>query len=215
MTILNWKRIIPVMLIIYFVYVRVGYAQAGDLGSLEDIAKKGKVKAITSFRSSERLFLAVWYVMPSEQRAPAVDHLLYIFERQENRYSELLRLDAGVEGTWEDIVPFGGVRLPGVAIFSASGISDRGPVTVIALVKGKFQIVYQGDESEFIDLNADGIPEILESVWPDGDGYPKTTTIHIWTGKAYTPLMKSKWSQRFSQAVLNAVRKAFSKNPRR
>jgi hypothetical protein len=61
---------------------------------------------------------------------------------------------------------------------SQSGISDRGPAPVVVLVHGKFQVVYEGDESEFVDLDADGISEILESTWPDGDGFPKNASIY-------------------------------------
>jgi hypothetical protein len=51
---------------------------------------------------------------------------------------------------------------------------------MVALVQDKFQVVYQGQTSEIVNLDGDGIPEIFESVWPDGDGYPKKTTIYVW-----------------------------------
>jgi hypothetical protein len=188
-------------------------AQVGDLGSL-DIPQKGKVKGITSFRTNNSMFLAVWYVVPSKEVAVATQDSLHIFERVENRYREVFQFTAEASNVWEHLLSFDSSGVPGVVLFSSSGISDRGPAIVIGLVGNNFGIVYRGDESEFVDINADGIPEILESVWPDGDGDPKTTTIHVWNGKVYKPLLKVRWRDRFGQAVRTAVEKAFRKGVR-
>ncbi len=59
---------------------------------------------------------------------------------------------------------FDSPQVPGVVLFSSTGISDRGSATVIGLLGNNFGVVYRGNESEFVDINADGIPEILESV---------------------------------------------------
>jgi hypothetical protein len=203
----DMRRTLCWLLIGYLLYGTSAFAQVGDLGSL-DIPRKGKLKGITSFRTNTNLFLAVWYAMPSEKVEYATQYSLCIFECTEGRYKEVFQLSAEGDDTWNELMCFDSARLPGVVIFLASGTSSRGPAIVIGLVRNKFEIVYRGDESEFVDINADGIPEILESVWPDGDGYPKATTIHIWNGNSYRPLMKVRWGNRFSQAVGNAVRKA-------
>jgi hypothetical protein len=59
-----------------------------------------------------------------------------------------------------------------------------------------------------LDLNGDGFPEIFESSWPDGDGSPKATTVHVWSGKNYRTLMKTSWRNRFGPGVFSAVEKA-------
>ena len=93
-----------------------------------------------------------------------------------------------------------------VATYAQISIDDRGPTLVVALVQEKFEVVYQGATSEVVDLDGNGIPEIFESVWPDGDGYPRTTTIHVWDGVKYRKLTTSRWEYRFSRSVLNRVR---------
>jgi len=106
---------------------------------------------------------------------------------------------------WQYLVGLGTPNFPGVAVISPGNDYSYGPTTVIALVERKFKVVYQGGASEFIDLNGDGVPEIFESQWPNGDGSPETTTVYVWNGKVYTPLMKAKWEERFSSSVTSAV----------
>lgn len=89
----------------------------------------------------------------------------------------------------------------------SSDLDAAGPILVIALVQDTFQIVYRGETIEIVDLDGNGIPEIFESVWPDGDGYPKTTTIHVWNGTKYQKLITSKWEYRFSKLMLNRLRR--------
>lgn len=89
-----------------------------------------------------------------------------------------------------------------------SGISDYDAAKVFALVKGKFQLVFEGHTSEFLHLNNDGYPEIFESMWPDGDGYPERTTVHVWNGTAYRPLIKTAFKHRFGVAVQRAIERA-------
>jgi len=84
----------------------------------------------------------------------------------------------------------GALNLSGVIIQSSHSFTDYDAALVIALVNGKFKVVFSGGTSEILDLNADGVPEIFDSMWPDGDGHPKTTSIHVWNGKTYVPLMK-------------------------
>ena len=89
----------------------------------------------------------------------------------------------------------------------SSDFDGAGSVWVVALVQEKFQIVYKGEHSEIVDLDGNDIPEIFESIWPDGDGYPKSTAIHVWNGTKYQKFISSKWTARFSQSVLGRIRK--------
>ena len=77
---------------------------------------------------------------------------------------------------------------------------------MVALVQDKFQVVYQGQTSEIVNLDGDGIPEIFESVWPDGNGYSTTTTIYVWDGLRYRQLTTAKWEYPFSISVLNRLK---------
>lgn len=186
-------------------------AQVGTLDTLCAFEQRGAIKGVVSTRTRGKLYAAVWYAVPSKQEPRATENSLSIFEQESGRHREVFRLDDEGKSDWEHLLPFDSPRLPGFVLFSQSGDSDRGPATVVGLVKGKFQVVYEGGESEFVDLNADGIPEILESVWPDGDGFPTHTTVHVWGGQAYKQLMKVGWNERFSPAVRRSVEKAASK----
>jgi hypothetical protein len=121
---------------------------------------------------------------------------------------EVFRIVSSPEDVWQRLIPLGALRLTGLTIQSSHSFTDNDAALVVALVDGKFQIVFRGGTSEILDLNADGIPEIFESMWPDGDGYPKTTAIHIWTGKTYRPLMKTSWRKRFGPGVQSAIERA-------
>lgn len=188
-------------------------AQVGELGGLRVLEEQGRVKGVASMRTGGKLYLAVWYAPLSKQFPPAAPYSLRIFEREAEQYKEVFRFDDKEVDTWEQLLQFDSPRLPGFVLMSKSGSSDRGPAIVVALVNNSFRVVYEGDESEFVDLDADGISEILESVWPDGDGYPKSTSVHVWDGKRYRLLMKVGWNERFSPRVRNSVAKASARLP--
>lgn len=182
--------------------------------SLEDIVKKGGVQAIISFGSPDKTFLAIWYRIRQESEIPITNNSLIIFERKKEKYEEVFRFDdKGGNQLWQYLAQFGTPNFPGVAIISLGNDYFYGPTIVIALVDNKFKVVYQGGTSEFVDLDGNGIPEIFESNWPNGDGSPQMTTVYVWDGKIYTPIMKSKWDERFSHSIISAV-ESYSKKQR-
>jgi hypothetical protein len=122
--------------------------------------------------------------------------------------AEVFRIVSSPDDMWQRLIPLDAFRLPGLTIQSSHSFTDNDAALVIALVDGKFQVVFRGLTSEILDLNGDGIPEIFESMWPDGDGHPKTTTVHVWTGKNYRLLMKTSWRNRFGPGVLSSVERA-------
>jgi hypothetical protein len=163
---------------------------------------------LAMFAGMDRSFVAVW--SSSSDRWPReTTDMLCIFEKTNNQYKEVFRL-AGEYPDWEDIISLGYPRLPGIVVLENDGMSERGIATLIVLVGNDFQVVYRGGESEFIDFNSDGIPEIVESIWPDGDGHPKTSNVYVWDGKKYKRLVKTKWDDRYGfrarQAVTNFFR---------
>ena len=182
------------------------YAQPGGFGNLERIPKLGEIRGLTSFSGSH---LAVWYSnVRRENQTPIYEAFLVIFELRDREPAEVFRMNSSPEDEWQRLIPLTSFSLTGLAIQSSQSISDNDAALVIALVEGKFQVVFRGLSSEILDLNGDGIPEIFESMWPDGDGYPKTTTVHMWTGKTYRPLMKTSWRNRFGPGVLSSVERA-------
>lgn len=185
--------------------------QVGRLENLGQLEGRGTIKAVVSMRTHDRLYVAIWYAAPSAQAPHAPENSLRVYERGPGGYVETFRFDDRGHSTWEHLSSFDSPRLPGFVLFNASGASDRGPATVVGLVGNKFQVVYEGGESEFVDLNADGIAEIFESVWPDGDGFPRSTTVHLWDGRSYKRLMTVGWPERFSTRVRKSVEKAAPK----
>jgi hypothetical protein len=105
------------------------------------------------------------------------------------------------------LIPLSTFNLTGLTVQSSGSFTDYDAALVIA-VNEKFQVVFRGGSSEILDLNGDGLPEIFESMWPNGDGYPKTTTIHVWSGKTYRRLMKTSWRNRFGLGILTSVERA-------
>ncbi len=184
------------------------FAQAGNLADLGAIPKLGEVRGIASFRGSDKLFLAVWYYNLRQNQIPSDETFLVIYEMQQEKAKEVFRLTGDVEDIWQELMPSGTFGLTGLIIQSSHSFTDYDAAIVIALVGSKFQVVFKGLTSEFVDLNSDGTPEILESMWPDGDGYPETTTIHVWDGRIYEAVVKTMWRERFGRVARAAVVRA-------
>ena len=182
------------------------YAQSGGFGNLERIPKLGEIRGLTSFSGSH---LAVWYSnVRKENQTPIYEAFLVIFELLDREPAEVFRLNSSPEDEWQRLIPLTSFSLTGLAIQSSHSFTDNDAALVIALVDGKFQVVFRGGTSEILDLNGDGVPEVFESTWPDGDGYPRATTIHVWSGKNYRALMRTSWRNRFGPGVLSSVERA-------
>ena len=181
------------------------HGQPGSFGDLSKIPKLGEIRGLTSFSESH---LAVWYSNVKTGQTPSYEAFLVIYEMKNQSPVEVFRLNSNVEDFWQKLIPLSESRLTGLIIQSSQSFTEYDAALLIALVGGKFQVVFRGGSSEVVDLNADGIPEILESMWPDSDGFPKTTTVHVSNGKTYTVLKKVAWSQRFSPQVRLSVEAA-------
>ena len=179
-------------------------AQPANFGDLAKIPKLGQVRGLLSFSETH---LAVWYWNVRKNQIPGYEDFLVIYERRSLELAEVFRLKSSAEDAWQRLIPLDGF-LTGLTIQSSQSFTTNDAALVIASVEGKFQVVFSGGTSEIVDLNGDNIPEIFESMWPDGDGHPQTTTIHVWSGKTYTRLMKASWSNRFGRVTLLSVEKA-------
>jgi hypothetical protein len=181
------------------------YAQPGSFGDLERIPKLGEIRGLTSISESH---LVVWYSNVRKDHFPSYEAFLVIYEMRDREPAEVFRINSSPEDMWQRLIPLGAFNLTGLTIQSSHSFTDYDAALVIALVDGKFKVVFSGGTSEIVDLNADGVPEIFDSMWPDGDGYPKTTSIHVWNGKTYRPLMKTSWRNRFGSGVRSSVERA-------
>ena len=212
---MNVIRFVSLMLLLWFGLVVDANSQQGDLGRVGEITDQGTFKGIFSFRitrflaskTSTRLFVAGWLV--SNNSSPQADSSgrLKIYEKDGAQYKEVFNLEDKDTLAFGEFGSLHSLALPGIVVNFSSDLDGDGPVWVVALVQEKFQIVYQGESSEIVDLDGNGIPEIFESIWPDGDGYPKTTTIHVWNGTKYQKLITSNWESRFSKSVLGRIMK--------
>ena len=174
-------------------------ARPGSFGDLAKIPKLGEIRGFTSFSESH---LAVWYSNARKGHSDSYEAFLVIYDIRDREPAEVFRIDSSPQR----LIPLDALNLPGLSI--QSSFADNDAALVIALVDGEFQVVFRGGTSEILDLNGDGVPEVFESMWPDGDGYPKATTIHVWSGKNYRALMKTSWRNRFGPGVLSSVERA-------
>lgn len=189
--------------------------QTKDAAFGDKIPNLGEIRGLTSFRAREiggrenreKRFLAVWYFNMRPKQTPSYETFLVIFEAQPDGYKESFRYTAQSHEDLSGVTALASDILAGVVV-KFSGISDYDAAKVVALVNGRFQFVFNGETSEFFDLNADGYPEIFESSWPDGDGYPQTTTVHVWDGISFRRLLKTTFRGRFDSAVSRAVGRA-------
>jgi len=153
-----------------------------------------------------RSFLAVWRE-PEKGGVSSTPGQLVICEKNGLLYKEVFRFEDKARMEFLEFAPLSSLTVPGVVVtFAPDIVGWKGPTLIVALVQDKFEIVFEGGTSEVVDLDGNGIPEIFESVWPDGDGYPRRTLIHVWDGVKYRKLTSSKWEYRFSRSVLNRLR---------
>ena len=189
-----------------------------NVNDLQVVYKNGTIKGILSFRAMRfshsqtisRVFLAVWYEKVIENTEVNEEGLV-IYEKRGNGYEESFRFVDKAQRRFQELAPLNSMQVPGVIVTFSSEEHWSGETTVIAFVNDKFQVVYQGKASEFVDLNGDGIAEIFESSWPNGDGFPKKTIVYIWNGSGYQKLTVSMWDERFGRAVQSLLKKHFSK----
>ena len=210
---MNVIRFVFLTLLLCFGMVVDANSQQGDLGRVGEITDQSMCKGIFSFRitrflsskTSTRLFVAGWFV--SNNNSTQAGGRLKIFEKDGPEYKEVFNLEEKDTLDFREFGSLHSLALPGIVVNFSSDLDGDGPVWVVALVQEKFQIVYQGESSEIVDLDGNGIPEIFESIWPDGDGYPKSTTIQVWNGTKYQKLITSNWKSRFSKLVLGRITK--------
>jgi hypothetical protein len=187
--------------------------QPSDPGYICDISR-GEIQGVVSFKAvrflasqtSMRSFLAVWRE-PEKGGVSSTPGQLVICEKNGLLYKEVFRFEDKARMEFLEFAPLSSLTVPGVVVtFAPDIVGWKGPTLIVALVQDKFEIVFEGGTSEVVDLDGNGIPEIFESVWPDGDGYPRRTLIHVWDGVKYRKLTSSKWEYRFSRSVLNRLR---------
>jgi len=189
-------------IVVLFSHAGSAHGQPGSFGDLSKIPRFGEIRGLTSFSESH---LAVWYSNSKRGQTPTYEALLVIYEMRNQSPVEVFRITSSVEDIWQKLIPLSESKLTGVIIQASQSITEYDSALLIALVDGKFQVVFRGSTTEIVDLNADGIPELLESMWPDGDGFPKSTTVHAWNGQVYTALTKVAWSERFGPKVRLSV----------
>ena len=202
----------PVMIVTLLSFLLTP-AQQRDLQNLSALSDKGNLRGVFSFpvvefsssKTKTRLFVAAWYDKGRE--SPTGRSSLMVFEKDESQYREVFSFEIDESLDFREFGTLYSLVLPGFTVKFSDNLDGDGPVWVVALVQEKFQIVYQGESSEIVDLDGNGIPEIFESVWPDGDGYPTSTTIHVWNGTRYQKLITSNWQFRFRKSVFDRIAK--------
>jgi len=112
--------------------------------------------------------------------------------------------------SWEDISSFPSsgstCNFPGFLI--RGGIEyTRNIGKVIAYVGGKFQVVFKkGNDVDLVDLDFDGIPEVLSADFPSGDGGSSSWfQVWTWNGHQYVKVAHVRLTKVFSPEVVKAV----------
>lgn len=212
---MNSIRFTFLTLLLLFGLVVDANSQPCDFRRVDEVTDMGACKGIISFRvtrfeattTSTRLFVAAWFGANTNSTDVGSSARLTIFEKDGADYKEVFNFVETDTLDFREFGPLHSLALPGIVVNFSSDLNGDGPVWVVAFVQEKFQIVYRGAASEIVDLDGNGIPEIFESIWPDGEGYPKRTTIHVWNGTNYQKLITSNWESRFSKSMLRQITK--------
>ncbi|MCC6743164.1 MAG: hypothetical protein IT175_04820 [Acidobacteria bacterium] len=176
--------------------------------SIADVVANRDIRGISTFQDDSGIrYLALWVL---DSSGGVAENRLLAYRQIGDGYEAIFSLDAQSteDALWEKLETFPSARSPGIALYSLAGDYFYGSVIVVGVVDGRMKVVYSGNTSEFIDLNGDGVAEIVESVWPNGDGYPTNAKVYIWSGGAYKHILTARWPDRLGRATLNAVNKS-------
>lgn len=180
--------------------------------------KDGKIREIMSFKARKlttskveiRNFWAVWY-LKEKGKSELDEEGLVIYEKVGEKLEERFRYIHDGGANFQEFSTLGVTPMQGIRLTFDSSDYLTGDTIIIGLVNDQFKIIFQGGTTELVDLNGDGYAEIFESEWPDGDGSPKKTTLHVWNGNSYQKLAERPWDTRFDSATKKAVDKYFAK----
>ncbi len=147
------------------------------------------------------------YVRPSGKEAGK--QRLRIFKAENGKLVSDFSLDlVDPPFDWEEIRSFpSDDRMSGIVIWGGSEVSHN-VAKVVAYVGGKFQVVFdKAYDMELIDLDFDGIPEVISGDFPTGDGgSPTFFQVWTWAGEKYVPVAHVPIDQVFSPDVIRAVK---------
>ena len=179
-----------------------------DLSEIASALGTSEFSAITSKYVDGVLWVAVL------QGQPDRSHLLSILKKPyRGRFTLVFKRQVDIYDL-QSFAPVDTGRIIAFMLMDSHPDFWVGNTTIFALVGGQWQLVFGPEtcSTQVIDLNSDGYPEVFESCWPDGDGYPEFTTIHAWTGKKFEKLMKTRFSDRFSKRVQAALTRSAQKH---
>lgn len=114
-------------------------------------------------------------------------------------------LELDPEVGWETIesLPARGVSrrgLAGVVVWGGTGGTGHSYALVVGAFDGNFEIVFRGHNVELLDVDFDGIPEILDSRHPPEDcGPPAEMRVWTWDGRKYNEVARVARSRIFPE----------------
>lgn len=153
--------------------------------------------------------LIVMYYEKGDSRAR-----LSVFRRErEKLVPELtLREEIGNGSPWDEVERFPSWALPGFVIWHI-GESPRDQATIVCYTQGEFRVVLETGGADFVDLDGDGIPEVVAAPAPlPGREFPRDTRfIYTWNGSEFILAVKtntSRLSRLYSPDLVKAVRRA-------
>lgn len=141
---------------------------------------------------------------------------LHIFRAEDEGMAEEFALPNPEPPPWDtlEIFPSRG-QLRGVVVW-ASEEHSYAVGTIVCYVGGKPQVVFQGRDMDFADLDWDGIPEILVGEYSlETDAVPQFVTVWTWDGRQYVKLKRVPSAQLYSQEIAAEVRNAKKRLPER
>jgi hypothetical protein len=179
------------------------HENAAANSDLRILYEAGRIIELTTFRADvfqeDKLattrYLAIWYKKSGGQFKD--ESYLKIFEKINDTYVERYQVADKSFAEIRALAPLNSSVVPGVVVTFEHSDFWFGRTIVFGLVEGRFRKVYEGATSELVDLDGDGIPEILESSWPNGDGFPSVTRTHRWNGQLFEKTHELPWDNRF------------------
>jgi hypothetical protein len=146
----------------------------------------------------------------SARLAVLTDEGLKIYKPQGSRLVQEFSVSNPEPVPWDSVEIFPSrSQLFGVVLYQSEEYS-RSKARVICLIKDQYMTVFEGSDADFVDIDLDGLPEILTEEREQQIGPPDWVHVWAWDGSRYVDAERVRFQNLYGTEVtqrLKAIRK--------
>ena len=109
------------------------------------------------------------------------------------------------EVEWGDLDVFPSSSPAGVVLYKTEDYTRAG-AQVICWIKGHYETVFEGSDVSFVDIDRDGVPEILTEEGEHYVGPPDWVHVWAWDGSRYVEVERVRFQNLYATDVMQRVK---------